>query len=63
MKLKKSKKKELRRKYENLVGEEYVKQIKKQPVVSLTEWVDLMKRYKKYKLDPTKFLNPTKSYP
>lgn len=44
MKLKKSKKKELRRKYENLVGIEYVKQIKKQPVVSLTEWVDLMKR-------------------
>ena len=44
MKLKKYKKKELRRKYENLVGEEYVKQIKKQPVVSLTEWVDLMKR-------------------
>ena len=44
MKLKKSKKKELRRRYENLVGEEYVKQINKQPVVSLTEWVDLMKR-------------------
>ena len=43
MKLKKSKKKELRRKYDNLVGEEYVKHTKKRPFVSLTERVDLMK--------------------
>lgn len=46
MKLNRSKKKELRKRYENLVGKEYVKEIKKQPVVSLTEWVDLMKNKK-----------------
>ena len=46
MKLKKSKRKELRRKYENLVGNRYVEEVSKEPVVSLTEWVDLMKNKK-----------------
>lgn len=46
MKLNRSKKKELRKKYENLVGKRYVEEIKKEPVVSLTEWVDMMKNNK-----------------
>lgn len=43
MKPNKSKKKELRRKYENLVGQRFVEELEKEPIVSLTEWVDLMK--------------------
>jgi len=46
MKLNRSKKKELRKKYENLVGKRYVEEIEKEPVVSLTEWVDMMKNNK-----------------
>jgi len=46
MNYKKSKKKELRKKYENLVGNRYVEEVRKEPVVSLTEWVDLMKNKK-----------------
>lgn len=46
MNYKKSKKKELRKKYENLVGNRYVEEVSKEPVVSLTEWVDLMKNKK-----------------
>ena len=42
MKLNKSKRKELRKKYYNLLGKRYVEEIKNEPVVSLTEWVDLM---------------------
>lgn len=37
MKQNKSKKKELRRKYEKLVGERYVEELEKELVVSLTE--------------------------
>ena len=37
---------ELRKKYENLVGNRYVEEVRKEPVVSLTEWVDLMKNKK-----------------
>lgn len=46
MKLKKSKRKELRRKYDNLVGQKFIEKVSKEPVVSLTEWVDLMKLHK-----------------
>jgi len=46
MKLKKSKRKELRRKYENLVGQKFIEGVSKEPVVSLTEWVDLMNKKK-----------------
>jgi len=46
MKPKKSKRKELRRKYENLVGQKFIEGVRKEPVVSLTEWVDLMNKKK-----------------
>ena len=46
MKYKKSKRKELRRRYENLYGKNYVNEIKKQPPVSWGEWVDLMNTLK-----------------
>ena len=42
MKPNKSKKKELRRKYENHVGQRFVEGIEKEPMVSLTEWVDIV---------------------
>lgn len=38
----KSKKKELRRKYENLVGQRFVEGLEREPTVSLTEWVDIV---------------------
>ena len=44
MKLNKSKKKESKKKIQELRRGEHEKQINKQPFVSLTEWVDLMKR-------------------
>lgn len=46
MNYKKSKRKELRKKHENLVGKRYVEEVSKEPVVSLTEWVDLMRNKK-----------------
>ena len=42
MKLSKSKKKELRLKYDTLRGKEYVKQIQKEPLVSSIELVDIL---------------------
>lgn len=46
MKPNKSKKKELRRKYENLVGQRFVEGLEKEPMVSLSELVDLKVHYK-----------------
>lgn len=46
MKLNKSKKKELRKKYENLVGQRFIEGVEKEPMVSLSEWVDLKVHYK-----------------
>jgi len=46
MKPNKSKKKELRRKYENLVGQRFVEGLEKEPMVSLSELVDLKVNYK-----------------
>ena len=43
MGLSKKKRKELRNIYEYIKGEEFVKEIKKQPSVSWGEWVDIMK--------------------
>ena len=43
MKLSKSKKKELRLKYDTLRGKEYVKQIQKEPFISYINLVDLLK--------------------
>ena len=42
MKLTKQRKKELRRIYEEKIGKEYVEELKKQPVVSSIEFVDMM---------------------
>ena len=42
MKLSKKRKKELRRIYEEKIGKEYVEELKKQPVVSSIEFVDMM---------------------
>jgi len=42
MKLSKSKKKELRLKYDTLRGKEYVKQIQKEPFISNIELVDIL---------------------
>ena len=42
MKLTKQRKKELRRIYEEKIGKEYVKELKKQPLVSSSEFVDMM---------------------
>lgn len=42
MKPNKSKKKELRRNYENLVGQRFVEGLKKEPMMGLTEWVDIV---------------------
>ena len=42
MKLTKERKKELRRIYEEKIGKEYVKELKKQPLVSSLEFVDMM---------------------
>ena len=47
MKPNKSKKKELRRKYENLVGQRFVEELEKEPMVSLSELVDLKVYYEK----------------
>ena len=46
MKPNKSKKKELRRKYENLVGQRFVEGLEKEPILSLSELVDLKVHYK-----------------
>ena len=46
MKPNKSKKKELRRKYENLVGQRFIEGVEKEPMVSLSELVDLKVYYK-----------------
>ena len=46
MKPNKSKKKELRRKYENLMGQRFVEGLEKEPMVSLSEFVDLKVHYK-----------------
>ena len=46
MKPNKSKKKELRRKYENLVGQRFVEGLEKEPMVSLSELFDLKVYYK-----------------
>ena len=43
MKLTKERKKELRRIYEEKICKEYVEGLKKQPLVSLIEFVDLMR--------------------
>ena len=48
MKPNKSKKKELRRKYENLVGQRFVERLEKEPMVSLSELVDLKVYYQKF---------------
>jgi hypothetical protein len=40
--LSKERKKELRRIYEEKIGKEYVEELKKQPVVSSIEFVDMM---------------------
>jgi len=42
MKLSKERKKELRRIYEEKIGKEYVKELKKQPTYTTLEWVDYM---------------------
>ena len=42
MKLTKERKKELRRIYEEKIGKEYVDGLKKQPIVSSMEFVDMM---------------------
>ena len=42
MKLSKERKKELRIIYEEKIGKEYVEELKKQPVVSSIEFVDMM---------------------
>lgn len=42
MNYKKSKRKELRRKYENLLGQRFVEGLEKEPMVGLTEWVDIV---------------------
>ena len=42
MKLTKERKKELRRIYEEKIGKEYVEELKKQPLVSSSEFVDMM---------------------
>jgi|TARA_B110000908_G_C10126471_1_gene390117 hypothetical protein len=41
MKLTKERKKELRRIYEDKIGKEYVEELKNQPVVSSSEFVDM----------------------
>jgi hypothetical protein len=46
MKITKSKKKELRLKYETLRGEEYVRQIQKEPFMSSIDLVDTLIKYK-----------------
>jgi hypothetical protein len=43
MKLSKERKKELRRIYEEKISKEYVKELKKQPLVSPMEFVDIMR--------------------
>jgi len=42
MKLTKERKKELRIIYEEKIGKEYVKELEKQPLVSSSEFVDMM---------------------
>ena len=42
MKLSKERKKELRIIYEEKIGKEYVEELKKQPLVSSIEFVDMM---------------------
>ena len=42
MKLSKERKKELQRIYEEKIGKKYVKELKKQPLVSPMEFVDIM---------------------
>ena len=42
MKLSKQRKKELLRIYEDKIGKEYVRELKKQPFVSPMEFVDIM---------------------
>jgi|TARA_B100001105_G_C22031723_1_gene290113 hypothetical protein len=42
MKLSKERKKELRRIYEEKIGKEYVMELKKQPLISSMEFVDIM---------------------
>ncbi|MDC0249020.1 hypothetical protein OAK23_02615 [Flavobacteriaceae bacterium] len=39
----KKRRRELREEYEKIQGERYVKQIQKEPSVSWSEWVDIMK--------------------
>ena len=46
MKLSKERKKELRRIYEDKIGKEYVKELKKQPSVSSWDYVYYMMKYK-----------------
>ena len=43
MKLSKERKKELRRIYEEKIGKEYSEELKKQPLVSPMEFVDIMR--------------------
>jgi len=42
-KISKRRKKELRNIYEYIKGSEFVKELEKQPSVSWSEWVDIMK--------------------
>ena len=43
MRISKERKKELRRIYEEKIGKEYVEELKKQPLLSPMEFVDLMR--------------------
>jgi len=45
-KLTKKRRKELRKLYDKIQGEKYVKGIQEQPFVGLMEWVDLMVEYR-----------------
>ena len=57
MNYKKSKRKELRRKYENLLGQRFVEGLEKEPMVGLTEWVDIVEMTSKWRLGDVSMLN------
>ena len=57
MNYKKSKRKELRRKYENLLGQRFVEGLEKEPMVGLTEWVDIVEMTSKWRLGDVSILN------
>lgn len=46
MNKRKNKKKELRKKFEEIQGQEFVKGIQNYPDISLIDWVDIMIEYK-----------------